>query len=284
MTEENVQPDAEETPVPDEERTETPEQQAQREEAEGKLEDGEGKPDSEKAEEDAAAKRSQRVQKRIDQLTKQRHEALREAETLREENRKLKESQAVEPPADDPRPNFDDYDSVQKFEQDYDRWARRQAQRETQAQPQTVPVEEQEAIDRIQNAAIEASDRYPDFEQVVYDPSLPLTQEMIRAASETESVADVLYHLGKNREEAQRLSQLNGTSLVREMGRIEARLEAQKEQKGSGEQPAEGASGAPEPISTVGGSRAKRDPKPDEMSTEQWMRWRQEQINRKQRR
>lgn len=271
--------------------TETPEQQAAREEREGQLEGDEqpGERSQEDDGEDAAAKRSRRVQKRIDQLTKQRHEALREAEELRAENRKLKESQKVEPPADDPRPSFDSYDSVEQYEQDIEAWSRRQAQRESQAKPQDPSgpsVEEQEAIDRIQNAAIEAADRYPDFEDVVYDPSLPLTQEMIRAAADTESVVDVLYHLGQNPQEAQRLSQLKGTSLIREMGRLEARLEASNSGNGAA-QPSQGGeqpTSAPEPIQPVRGNRAKREPtNPDELDIDTWMARERERLAKQRR-
>lgn len=278
MVDETVQQDA-----PEEGTQETPEQQAQREESEGQLQEGqqeqpEGSEHQEDGE-DAAAKRAKRVQKRIDQLTKQRHEALREAEKLREENQKLKEQQTVQPPADDPRPSFDEYASVEQYQQEYDQWARRQAKREAEATQQPSSgqsVEEQEAIDRIENAAIEASDRYPDFEQVVYDPKLPLTQEMVRAAAETDHVADVLYHLGKNREEAQRLSQMSGTSLVREIGRLEARLEGNPQGQDQ-------STSAPDPIQTVQGSRAKREPRPSEMSVDQWMEWRQKQLAEKRR-
>ncbi len=278
--------------APEEGTQETPEQQAEREEREGQLQEGDEQPEESSQEgdgEDAAAKRSKRVQKRIDQLTKQRHQALREAEELREENRKLKEQQTVQPPADDPRPSFDSYDSVEQFEKDIEAWSRRQAQREAQAtqqEKQSGPsVEEQEAIDRIQNAAIEASDRYPDFEDVVYDPSLPLSTEMIRAAADTESVADVLYHLGKNPQEAQRLSQLNGTSLIREMGRLEARLEANN---GSGadaaSQGGEQPTSAPEPIQPVKGNRAKREPtNPDELDIDTWMERERERLAKQRR-
>lgn len=271
-----------------EEGNESVTEQAEREEREGQL-DGEGnavesgEQGSQDDGEDAAAKRKERVQKRIDQLTKQRYEAERRARELEEENRKLKSERSAEPPKDDPRPDFDTYDSVAQYQHDIEAWARRQAQRESQAQPsepEGPSVDVQQAIDRIENAALDAADRYPDFDQVVRDPSLPLNDEMLVAASDTNNVADVLYHLGKNPEEARRLSQLQGSSLVREMGRLEARLERPSESQGTQQ------SRAPEPIRTVGGSRAKREPKVSEMSTEEFIAYRnrQEQEKRKQRR
>lgn len=291
--EETVQPDAAEQAT-----QETPEQQAQREEAEGQLQEGtqeqaEGSEQQDNGEEDAAAKRAKRVQKRIDQLTKQRHEALRESEESKRENAELKAKlakyESATPPADDPRPNYDDYHSMDEFLRDYDQWGRRQGQREAKAeatqQPEPANVDQQAAMDRIENAAIEAADRYPDFEQVVYDPSLPLTQDMVNAAAETDHVADVLYHLGKNREEAQRLSQLNGTSLVREIGRLEARLEAQSSGNGAAEgQGSSQATSAPDPIKTVKGGGAKREPtNPDEMDIDTWMARERERIAKQRR-
>lgn len=289
MAEENEQQEMLEESVEQQAEREVQEEQAQESAENASREDA---PDGGESTDDADKQREEygkRVQARIDKLTKQRHEALREAEQLREENRKLKSERTVEPPADDPRPNFDDYDSVQQFQQDYDSWARRQAKREGEAEPQseTGPSsDEQAALDKIENAAVSASNKYPDFDQVVRDPNLPLTQEMLVAAADTDSVADVLYHLGKNPQEAQRLSQMSGTSLVREMGRLEARLDAQA----SGQQAAAGTSaqtgsGAPEPIKTVQGSRASRKQGLNEIKNiDDWMAQRQAEIEAKRRR
>lgn len=270
MAEEPVQQDA-----PEEQGQETPEEQAAREEAEGKLdaegnvkgEEGGDESDTENQDSQEENTHKKRVQKRIDELTKKRHEAERRAQELAEENRKLKEQQSGQPPADDPRPDFDEYDSVESWQRDYDAWARRQAKREMETsteEPKTDP-NESEAMDKVENAVVEASDRYPDFDEVVRDPSLPITGEMVQAIADTENIAEVLYHLGKNPQEAGRLAQLQGNSLIREVGRLEAKLE-------NGPQSQQKATSAPEPISPTKGARTRREPKDDELSTEEWMK------------
>jgi len=282
--EENVQQDAPEQGTQQiQETQETPEQQAQREEAEGQLADESGEQqDSQQNGDDSAAKKKSRVQKRIDELTKKASESERRRQEAERKLAEYQKQEASQPPADDPRPSYDAYDSIDEWEKDLESWARRQAQRESQAAPEQSldgpSPEDQEAIERVENAAVEAIDRYPDFDDVVRDPNLPLTTEMVRAAAETDSPADVLYYIGQHREEASRLAQKSGTSLVREIGRIEATLENQQSAQPKQAESRETGTSAPEPIQTVGGSRARREPSPDEMSIDEWMRWRQEQL------
>jgi hypothetical protein len=88
--------------------------------------------------------------------------------------------------------------------------------------------------------------KHPDFEEVAYSPSLPITDAMAETIQQSELGAEVHYFLGKNPAEAKRIASLSPFLQAKEIGRIEAKL-------------ASGAplnvSSAPKPITPVGGGR-----------------------------
>ena len=88
-----------------------------------------------------------------------------------------------------------------------------------------------------------ARDKYDDFEQVAYNPSLPITDAMALAIQASDIGPDVIYHLGLNQKDAQRISRMDPILQAREIGIIEARLTAEPTFKKT--------SNAPAPIAPV---------------------------------
>jgi hypothetical protein len=88
-----------------------------------------------------------------------------------------------------------------------------------------------------------ARDKYDDFEQVAYNPNLPITDAMAMAIQASDVGPDVIYHLGINTKDAQRISRLDPILQAREIGMIEARLSAEPTFKKT--------SNAPAPIAPV---------------------------------
>jgi hypothetical protein len=115
-----------------------------------------------------------------------------------------------------------------------------------------------------------ARDKYDDFEQVAYNPELPVTEAMAKAIQASDIGPDVLYHLGANPKEASRISRLDPILQAKEIGRIEARLSA--------EPPVKKTSNAPAPIAPVT-ARSTGTPQYDTtdprstktMSTSEWI-------------
>ena len=112
---------------------------------------------------------------------------------------------------------------------------------------------------------------YDDFDDVVDNPDLPISQAMAEAIMRTKGGADVAYYLGKNPAEAVRLANLDPFSAAVEIGRIAATVVRPQARK---------ASNAPPPIQPVG-SRASPVTDPDKMSAEEWMKWRNGQVTKK---
>lgn len=125
-----------------------------------------------------------------------------------------------------------------------------------------------------------ARDRYDDFEQVAYNPNLPITAAMAETIRESELGPDIAYHLGNNPEEARRISRLSPFLQAKEIGRIEAKLAV--------EPPAKKTSSAPAPIAPVtartsgNASYDTTDPRSvKSMSTSEWIEAeRQRQIRK----
>lgn len=74
---------------------------------------------------------------------------------------------------------------------------------------------EEEFFDSIDNAA----DKYEDFEKVVRDNNLPLTDTMVNVAKIVPNGADFLYYLAKNPKEVSRISKLYPLEQEREMAK-----------------------------------------------------------------
>jgi len=115
-----------------------------------------------------------------------------------------------------------------------------------------------------------ARDKYDDFEQVAYNPNLPVTEFMAQSIQASEIGPDVLYYLGSNPKEADRIARLAPILQAKEIGKLEASL--------SSNPPVKRTSTAPAPIAPVtartSGSPAfdTTDPRSvKSMSTSDWI-------------
>ena len=126
----------------------------------------------------------------------------------------------------------------------------------------------------------DARGRYDDFEQVAYNPSLPVTDVMAHSIQASDTGPDIIYWLGSNPKEAARISNLPPILQAKEIGKIEARLAA--------DPPVKKTSSAPAPIAPVT-ARSTSSPTYDTtdprsmktMSTSEWIEAdRQRQIKK----
>lgn len=182
--------------------------------------------------------------------------------------RKLKRElaqQAAEPqaPAAPPRP--DQFTTAEEYVEalaDY-KAEQKVAERETQQQRKQL---DSTYADREEDART----KYADFQEVVYDPTLRITNEMAEVVKESDIGPEIFYHLGKNPDEAARIARLSPLAQAREIGKIEAALAANPSVKKT--------SSAPEPIKPVGSRAATpkydtTDPRSvSTMSTSEWIK------------
>ena len=105
---------------------------------------------------------------------------------------------------------------------------------------------EQEVValrDSYEDRAEAARDKYDDFEQVAYNPAVPVTKVMAEAVMADELGPEILYHLGSHPSEASRIARLSAVQQAREIGKLSAKLASTP--------PAKTTSSAPAPITPV---------------------------------
>lgn len=112
--------------------------------------------------------------------------------------------------------------------------------------------------------AEKAAERYPDFQLVVSNPSLPINDAMAEYIGESDMGGDVAYFLGKNPMKAAEISRMSPIKAARELARIESELASR---------PKAQPSKAPDPIKPVGnrGSSSSSHMPSDEDDVSTWM-------------
>jgi len=88
-----------------------------------------------------------------------------------------------------------------------------------------------------------ARDKYDDFEQVAYNPKLPITNVMAETIQSSDIGPELAYYLGSNPKDAERIARMTPLGQAKEIGKIEAKLAA--------EPPVKRTTSAPAPISPV---------------------------------
>ena len=82
----------------------------------------------------------------------------------------------------------------------------------------------QEMVEAYHEREEDARGKYEDFEQVAYNPKLPVTNVMAETIQASDIGPDIAYFLGSNPKEADRISRLSPFLQAKEIGKIEAKL------------------------------------------------------------
>jgi hypothetical protein len=127
-----------------------------------------------------------------------------------------------------------------------------------------------EIIESYHDKEEDARNKYDDFEQVAYNPKLPITDAMAQTIQASDIGPDMAYDLGSNPKEAERISRLAPLQQAKELGKIEAKLADNPSVKKT--------SSAPAPIAPVtarssgSSSYDTTDPRSvKSMSTSEWI-------------
>lgn len=216
------------------------------------------------------------VQKRIDRLTQEKYRLRAELEFLRSQQpQQAQPAQQAQQPSQAPK--LEQYNSIEEYldaladhkaSQKFDHLAKEREAKESQTRQQQEVAKLHESYTKQTEQARQA---YSDFDDVVQDPDLPISQAMAEAIMRSANGADVAYYLGKNPDQAARIASLDPFSAAVEIGRIAATVVRPQPRK---------TSNAPPPIQPVG-ARATPVTDPDKMSTEDWLKWRNDQLKNK---
>ena len=223
-------------------------------------------------------------QRKIDALTREkweRDQRIAEQERrLLEMQQQLAQQQSSQTPDDMPKLADFGYDE-DNYRAAMQEWSQGkiqafQDQQRQQMEYQRQVAEEQRHRQLLVEKIQKATEKYPDFQEKVFDLSVPSLQQINPYAYETLLEADggddVAYYLASNPQEIYRFHGMSPTQAAREITLMEGRLKAA---------PPRQVRTPPKPPSTVteGTSEAVTDP--NKMTTEEWMKWRNAQLQAK---
>lgn len=159
----------------------------------------------------------------------------------------------TEPTMEDKNPDgsfkYKTFDEYMKAVRAYDReqLLAQVDERGVKAQREATIAEHNRIIETVWKERIgEARGRYADFDQIALNPTLPLKQGTVPDAFilDSDHGTDVLYYLGKNPKELERINGLNPIAQARALVKIEDKFAAA---------PVKRVSKAPPPVRVVGG-------------------------------
>lgn len=166
------------------------------------------------------------------------------AKRLAREQRKWDREQAQRAAERSPAPVHtddltpDDFDSV-------DAYAEALAERKAEEllAKRDAARQQSAVLEAYQDREEEARSKYDDFEEVAYNPKLPISDAMAQSIQSSDIGPEIAYHLGSNPKEAERISKLPPLLQAKEIGKLEASLVATP--------PTRRTSSAPAPIAPV---------------------------------
>lgn len=260
----NASPDEEAEPI--EAEAEIEEVEAEESEAESSpAEETEDKPDP--------------FQERIDKLTKRFRETERDLDSVAQERDTLQkriaelERQTVE---NETQKTLEDFEFD---ESKYRAYVFEQAEKRAEIAAERIALKHTaEAESRRQEQEFAQKERdfaatVADYREVGYDPDLKVSAVMADELKASEIGPEMLYYLGKNPDEASRISRMSERAAVRELVRLEGQLLSEKSQA----QKKTVSKAPPPPSKKVKGSEpgmrvSPTDPKSDNLSDEEWFK------------
>ena len=129
-------------------------------------------------------------------------------------------------------------------------------------------TQQERAAEAFHDKAEKAQAQYPDFQAVISNPTLTINEAMAEFITDSDSGAEIAYHLGKNPHRAADIAAMSPIKAARELTKLEAELAAK---------PKPQPSRAPAPISPIkaesGGSKSV-----EEMTDAEFAAYRRRQI------
>lgn len=273
-----------------------------------------GQPDAAAAAAEQKKEKSD-VQKRIDTLTRRRYELEGRNEELEIELARMKrrltaleggeqEPKPAAPVVDPNKPNRENFTTYEDWVEAVSLYnAKKALQDEKDEFYRQQQTTQQNTIVENWNKSIEAArEKYEDFDTVV-GSSMEIPQAAFNAIVDSPVGTDIAYFLGSHPEIAAGLGKLTPVACVRAIGRIEAQFEikapatpapapapaatpagAPGASQSKGQQPARPAvvqrpkpitSAASAPVEPVGSRPVRSSVNPDEMSYQEYKRWRE---------
>ena len=232
--------------------------------------------------EEETPKKVSGVQKRISELTGNWRSAERRADQLQEaliEAQRQRQAPKEQPPVAQiqTEPKVDDFSTYEDYlsalaDHRADAKVNAKFAEMQQAESQKTAARQRAERDQAFQAKVQDfREAHDDFDSVVQNPSLPISQDMVTLLNISDKGPELLYHLGKNPNEAARIAALPRDHAAMEMGRLEARLGAIRPKTSTS---------APPPIEPLSEGRGSLSKDQDKMTSSEWRRWRENSLRK----
>ena len=252
-------------PVEAEEVEETPESEPI-EEAQGESEQ-ENEPETKATEE---RKQNPKLEKRFSELTKARKQAEENAAKSQAEKEALEarlreyEGRSTQPKQVDPigvEPKADQFDDAFEYAKALAEWSTEKALYERDKQDADRRLDEERSkVLKAWNEKIEkAKVELPDFDEMIASSTVQVSDAVRDAILESDTGAEILYHLASEEEYAQKLSAMPTAKALKEIGKLEARFERKEAPVEAKPKAVARQSKAPSPISPIRGTGSAMD-------------------------
>ena len=215
---------------------------------------------------------------------KRRHRGLYFAE--RDRHVPEEPERPAEPGRDDfesvlgPKPAADNFETEAEYYESLSEYNTRKAIMEYEAQRMTLDLQQQ--LGAFKETVYTAGEsKYEDFEEVVGDPRLPITTQMLNIMRDLNNPEDVAYYLGRNPHETIKISQMTPVRIARELTQIEVKLaqasvESPEIPPNQPEKPKPHVTTkAPPPVRPIKGGVEQVEKDPDKMTPEEYRKWRE---------
>ncbi len=222
--------------------------------------DGEGDDATAADEQGKERKPNPKIERRFSEITKQREAAKAEAQQEREARlaleARLKELEAkanpqpAQAPANElgPEPQPEQFSDMFEYAKALAEYTadKKLMEREQQEAQRKAAAEQELKFKAWSERISKAKAELPDFDEMVQSSEVSVSDPVRDAIMESDVGPKILYHLAENPEFASKLNGMSVISALREIGKLEARLE----------KPASGTERAPTGTTVVGKSRA----------------------------
>jgi hypothetical protein len=217
-----------------------------------------------KAEEEAKAaeKPKDKLEKRFSKVSRQRDEAKARADALEARLRELEAKANPQPIAQvanvDEKPRADQFNDAFEYAEALAEWSAEKAlkDREIAEQQKLAEQERNKVVENWNDKVKQAKKSINDFDDVVSNSTVVVSDAIRDAILESEVGPQILYHLASDDDYANSVAKMPAIKALKEIGRLEAKFEAEKEAKPKKEAKTVATSKAPAPISPLKGGKS----------------------------
>ena len=198
-----------------------------------------------------------KLEKRFSDITKQREQARQEAERERTRASELEarlkelESQLQPKQVDDGKPRPEQYSDAFEYNEALTEYKINQRMEQKEREAEQARLQEQKLIQAKTFAERELAVRaeLPDYDDMIASSDVMISDQVKDAILESDIGPKIIYHLAENPEIAEKINKMSLVNALKEVGKIEVRLEKVPESKA--EVKAVEVSKAPRPISPL---------------------------------